>query len=126
MFSIQRFSFSLFALSCLLLFTTSFAQVLVRDIPAPAAASTSLTFDGENFWSGDNNSNRIIKFSPANGAVLDTVFSPVNGSDGLSLMVNISGQFQERHRGVKFTRSIRSAERCWIRFPIRRRAMLAD
>jgi hypothetical protein len=84
MFSIQRFSFSLFALSCLLLFTTSFAQVLVRDIPAPAAASTSLTFDGENFWSGDNNSNRIIKFSPANGAVLDTVFSPVNGSDGLS------------------------------------------
>lgn len=58
------------------------AQVLVGSIPAPSSTSQSLTYDGEAFWSGDN-SNRLVRFSPVNGAALDTITSPVNGSDGL-------------------------------------------
>lgn len=60
------------------------AQVLVRDIPAPSSSTTMITYDGTAFWTGDNNSNRLIKVSLTDGARLDTVLAPVNGSDGLA------------------------------------------
>ncbi|MCB1060651.1 MAG: choice-of-anchor D domain-containing protein [Calditrichaeota bacterium] len=84
MYTKSLFAVTLLAFIALLTCAPTSAQVLVRDIPAPSISSTSLTFDGEYFWSGDNNSNRLIMFSPVDGSIVDTVFSPVNGSDGLA------------------------------------------
>lgn len=83
-----RFSVTVL-IACVAITTSNlvYAQVLVRDIPAPSSSSSSLTYDGEAFWSGDN-SNRLVRFSLTDGTPLDTVFSPVNGSDGLSFVSN--------------------------------------
>lgn len=78
------FSMLFVALSAFVLYASAVhAQVLVRDIPAPSSSSSSLTYDGTAFWSGDN-SNRLVKFSLEDGTPLDTILAPVNGSDGLS------------------------------------------
>ncbi len=59
------------------------SQVLVRDIPAATSGTSALCWDGSGFWCGDATAN-LYKISEDNGARLDTIVSPVNGSDGLA------------------------------------------
>ncbi len=62
----------------------SFAQILIRDIPAATANSGALCWDGSGFWCGANNSASIYKISEDDGTRLDTLVGPVNGCDGLA------------------------------------------
>jgi hypothetical protein len=56
---------------------------IVREIPAPGANLYTLTFDGENLWTRDCETDEAVRLSPADGGVLRRLKLPEGKNQGL-------------------------------------------